>query len=101
MLAAGLASAVGSVGARSAGCGEPGDDPWRRDDSATQQPVMGAQVIAVGTTRGALPTARRVHAAGACWRVTLRAQRLGYALAQRSVTADDGSTTTADFAFAP
>lgn len=67
-------------------------------DSATQQPVVGAQVTVLGTTRGATTDTAgafvlRIPAGPA----TLRAQRLGYAPAQRAVTATMTSDATADF----
>jgi len=67
-------------------------------DSATQQPVLGAQIIALGTTRGAITDETGAYTlrvpAGT---ISLRVQRLGYAPMQRSVVATESGTTTADF----
>ena len=56
-------------------------------DSATQQPVLGAQIIALGTTRGAITDETGAYTlrvpAGT---ISLRVQRLGYAPMQRSDT---------------
>src|ERR1700712_1041588 len=67
-------------------------------DSSSHAPVPGAQIVAVGTTRGAL-----TDSAGAYTlrippgSVTIRVQRIGYAPAQRTVTATLDGTATADF----
>ena len=98
LLAAGLAIAVGSPGASAQGAASLATIHGVVSDSANQQPVMGAQVLAVGTTRGALTDSTGAYTlrvpAGA---VQLRVQRLGYAPVERAVTATDASTITADF----
>jgi TonB-linked SusC/RagA family outer membrane protein len=67
-------------------------------DSASQQPVAGAQVIAVGTTRAALTdTAGAYTLRVPAGSVALRVQRLGYAPAERTVSASEASIVTADF----
>ncbi|HEV7705990.1 MAG TPA: carboxypeptidase-like regulatory domain-containing protein, partial [Gemmatimonadaceae bacterium] len=67
-------------------------------DSATQAPVVGAQIIALGTTRGALTDTAGAYVlrvpAGS---ISLRVQRLGYAPVTRAVTASLASEATADF----
>ncbi len=67
-------------------------------DSATQQPVMGVQIIAIGTTRGAITDSAGAYTlrvpAGT---VPLRAQRLGYAPVARTVQVARGSEATVDF----
>jgi TonB-linked SusC/RagA family outer membrane protein len=67
-------------------------------DSASQQPVAGAQIIALGTTRGALTDSAGTYTlrvpAGS---ISLRVQRLGYAPVQRTVQASANSEVTADF----
>lgn len=98
LLAAGLAIAVGSLGAGAQDAASLATIHGVVSDSANQQPVMGAQVLAVGTTRGALTDSSGSYTlrvpAGA---VQLKVQRLGYAVAERNVTATEGGTTTADF----
>ncbi len=67
-------------------------------DSASHAPVVGAQIIAVGTTRGALTdTAGAYTLRVSPGSVSLRVQRIGYAPAQRTVTATLDGTVTADF----
>jgi TonB-linked SusC/RagA family outer membrane protein len=67
-------------------------------DSATQAPVVGAQVIALGTTRGAITdTAGAYVLRVPAGTVSMRVQRLGYAPSQRTVTATLTGDVTADF----
>ncbi|MEO8879649.1 MAG: carboxypeptidase regulatory-like domain-containing protein, partial [Gemmatimonadaceae bacterium] len=67
-------------------------------DSATHAPVGGAQIIAVGTTRGALTdTAGAYTLRVSPGTVSLRVQRIGYAPSQRTVTATLDGTATLDF----
>ncbi|MEP7087593.1 MAG: SusC/RagA family TonB-linked outer membrane protein, partial [Gemmatimonadota bacterium] len=67
-------------------------------DSATHAPVVGAQVIAVGTTRGALTdTAGAYTLRVPPGTVSVRVQRIGYAPSQRTITATLDGTATADF----
>ncbi len=67
-------------------------------DSANHQPVVGAQVIAVGTTRGTVTdTAGAYTLRVPPGVVTIRVQRIGYAPGQRDVTATLDGTATADF----
>jgi TonB-linked SusC/RagA family outer membrane protein len=67
-------------------------------DSTSRRPIAGTQVVVVGTTRGALTddagrfTIRGVPAG----QVTLRANRLGFAPAERRLTVGGGETATAD-----
>lgn len=67
-------------------------------DSANHQPVVGAQVIAVGTTRGTITDTVGAYTLrvppGA---ITIRVQRIGYAPSQREITATLDGTATADF----
>src|SRR5665647_1718228 len=71
-------------------------------DSGSHAPVVGAQVIAVGTTRGAITdTAGEYTLRVSPGTVTLRVQRIGYAPAQRVVTATLDGTATADFVLRP
>lgn len=68
-------------------------------DSASHQPVVGAQVVVVGTTRGAITdTAGAYTLRVSPGSLTIRVQRIGYAMGQRAVTATLDGTTTADFA---
>jgi len=72
----------------------------RVTDRATQQPIADAQVLIVGTTRGA-----RTSDAGQ-YRLTavpggairIRVIRLGYEAETRSLTVNGSETVTADFA---
>ena len=67
-------------------------------DSATHAPVYGAQVIAVGTTRGAITdTAGAYTLRVSPGAISIRVQRIGYAPAQRTVTATLDGTATTDF----
>jgi TonB-linked SusC/RagA family outer membrane protein len=67
-------------------------------DSATQQPVVGAQIIALGTTRGAITdTAGAYTIRVPAGSVSLRVQRLGYAPTSRTLQVSAGSEATADF----
>lgn len=68
-------------------------------DSATGRPVSGVQVTVVGGPARALTgdagTYQLVNVASGS--VTVRAQRIGYAAASRTVSVSDGGTATADF----
>ena len=69
-------------------------------DSVSGEPVVGAQVTVVGTTRGAITNDRGVYLvtrvpAGA---VTVRAQRIGFAPGVHAVTLTAGDTATVNFA---
>jgi len=67
-------------------------------DSATQAPVVGAQVIALGTTRGAITdTAGAYVLRVPPGTIAMRVQRLGYAPVTRTVTATLANDVTADF----
>jgi TonB-linked SusC/RagA family outer membrane protein len=69
-------------------------------DRATQQPLTAAQVVVVGTQRGAITGedgSYRISGV-APGRVQLRAQRIGYEAQTQLVTATAGETVTADFA---
>lgn len=67
-------------------------------DSANHQPVVGAQVVAVGTTRGTITDTAGAYTLrvppGAA---TIRVQRIGYAPSEREITATLEGTATADF----
>ena len=71
-------------------------------DSANQQPVVGAQVIALGTTRGAITDTSGAYIlrvpAGT---FSLRVQRLGYAPVQRTLSVSEASEANADFRMRP
>jgi TonB-linked SusC/RagA family outer membrane protein len=68
-------------------------------DSAGRRPIPGVQIVVPGTTRGTMTdeagryTIRGVSAGP----MTLRAQRLGFAAAERRITVGAGETVTADF----
>ena len=72
----------------------------RVTDRATQQPIADAQVLIVGTTRGARTTDtgqfRLVSVPGGTIRI--RVIRLGYEAETRTVTISGNETVTADFA---
>ena len=72
----------------------------RVTDRATQQPIADAQVIVVGTTRGARTTDAGQYrlAAIAPGQVRIRVLRLGYEAEVRTVDVGAGETVTADFA---
>ncbi|AHG89359.1 TonB-dependent outer membrane protein, SusC/RagA [Gemmatirosa kalamazoonensis] len=68
-------------------------------DRGSQQPLAGAQVVLIGTTRGTLTNDQGVYRiagvpAGAH---PLRALRIGYAATSQIVSVTAGQTTTADF----
>jgi TonB-linked SusC/RagA family outer membrane protein len=67
-------------------------------DSASTEPVFGAQVLVLGTTLGTITDSAGKYAlrvpAGA---VVIRVQRLGYAPVTRAVEATNGSVTAIDF----
>ena len=72
-------------------------------DRTNQQPVANAQVVIVGTTRGALSDEQGQYRlptipAGT---VQVRALRIGYEAATQSVTVPASGNVTADFALAP
>ncbi len=72
-------------------------------DRSTQQPVPNAQVLIVGTTRGIQTDDQgQFRLAGVdAGTVQLRALRVGYAAASKTVTVVTGQTVTADFALEP
>jgi TonB-linked SusC/RagA family outer membrane protein len=71
-------------------------------DSSNHAPVPGAQVIAVGTTRGALTDSAGAYILRVSpGTVTVRVQRIGYARSERDVTAALDSPVTADFVLRP
>ena len=72
----------------------------RVTDRATQQPITDAQVLIVGTTRGARTTdAGQYRLTGVpVGTVRLRVIRLGYEAETRSVNLDANATATEDFA---
>ena len=72
-------------------------------DRASQQPVVGATVRVVGTTRGAQTSDQGTYritgvTAGA---VNVQALRIGYASITRPVTIANGETATVDFTLEP
>jgi TonB-linked SusC/RagA family outer membrane protein len=69
-------------------------------DQATQAPVLDAQVVVVGTQRGAATDAQgRFTITGVpAGTYELRVRRVGYAPAVQRVTVSSGSVATADFA---
>ncbi|HXY30995.1 MAG TPA: TonB-dependent receptor [Gemmatimonadaceae bacterium] len=71
-------------------------------DSITRQPVVGAQISAVGTTRATFTdTAGAYTLRLPPGTATLRAQRLGYGPSQRGVTVGEGQDQTVDFVLTP
>ena len=72
-------------------------------DSATSQPVPGVQVTAVGTPRnGVTDVAGRYSISGLLpGSVTLRARRIGYSEAERTVTLSAAEGVTVNFILAP
>jgi TonB-linked SusC/RagA family outer membrane protein len=68
-------------------------------DSASQQPVVGAQVQVVGTPRGTLTDSdgRYTLSGVPAGAIHLRAQRIGFAPAERRLDAAAGDTIVADF----
>ena len=69
-------------------------------DVATHQPVPSAQIVVVGTTRGAVAGpdgSYRINGV-APGRVLVRAQRIGYASATDTVSVTADQSTTVDFA---
>jgi TonB-linked SusC/RagA family outer membrane protein len=72
----------------------------RVSDRATQQPIGDAQILIVGTTRGARTTdAGQYRLAGVpAGNVRIRVIRLGYEAETRTLTINGNETVTADFA---
>src|ERR1043166_1301642 len=69
-------------------------------DRASQQPIVGATVRVVGTTRGAQTSDQGTYRitgvpAGT---ITVQTLRIGYGSASRPVTIGEGETATLDFA---
>jgi TonB-linked SusC/RagA family outer membrane protein len=75
----------------------------RVTDRATQQPIADAQVLIVGTTRGARTNdAGQYRLAGVpAGSVRIRVIRLGYEADTKAITLNGGETTTADFTLGP
>src|SRR3954471_9974218 len=72
-------------------------------DRATQQPIVGATVRVVGTTRGAQTSDQGTYRitgvnAGA---VNIQALRIGYASITRPLTVTAGGSATMDFSLEP
>lgn len=72
-------------------------------DSSTGRPIPGVQVTLSGGARGAMTGENGVYQingvpSGAA---TVRAQRIGYAASERSVSVSSGGTATADFTLKP
>lgn len=72
-------------------------------DSATRQPVPGVQITIVGTTRGTLTddAGRYVLRSVAPGPHTIRAQRLGYGILDRSLTVAANQSVDADLSLSP
>jgi TonB-linked SusC/RagA family outer membrane protein len=72
----------------------------RVTDAASGQPIVGAQVIVVGSQRGAQANEDGTYRLPNVPPGTLRIQalRIGYAAQTRTVTVGEGATVTADFA---
>jgi TonB-dependent SusC/RagA subfamily outer membrane receptor len=68
-------------------------------DQATQRPIQEAQVIVVGTQRGAVTDQQgRYNITGlAAGSYQIRARRIGYAQSDQQVSVGAGATSTADF----
>ena len=68
-------------------------------DSSTAQPIAGVRVTIAGSTSGMLTDrdGRYLLSGLAPGTVTVRAQRIGYGLRERTVTVVEGGTVTADF----
>ena len=71
-------------------------------DQATQAPVIGAQVMVVGSQRGSMTDGEGRYTISGVPAGTheVRARRVGYGLATQRVTVSDGATATADFTLA-
>lgn len=69
-------------------------------DSSTRQGIAGAQIQVVGTTRGTLTNASGEYTIGGvpAGTVTVRAQRIGYARADRRITVTAAGRQTLNFA---
>jgi len=72
-------------------------------DSSTGRGVAGTQISIVGTTRGALSGESGAYSLAPVpvGSVIVRAQRIGYAAQQRTVTVPANGTATVDFALRP
>lgn len=68
-------------------------------DSTSREPVPGAQVRVVGSTVGALSTSTGAYVIHSVTpgSVQVRVQRVGYAMAERTVTVAAGDTAVVDF----
>ncbi|HUQ81420.1 MAG TPA: SusC/RagA family TonB-linked outer membrane protein [Gemmatimonadaceae bacterium] len=93
--AAALTTPVVAVGAQATGI-----ITGRVTDRSTQQPISDAQVLVVGTTRGARTTdAGQYRLPGVpAGQVRIRVIRLGYEAEARTLTVGANETVTADFA---
>ena len=92
---AALATPVVAAGAQATGT-----IAGRVTDRATQQPISDAQVLVVGTTRGARTSDAGQYrlAAVPTGQVRIRVLRLGYEAEVRTLTVGANETVTADFA---
>lgn len=72
-------------------------------DRVTQQPIVAAQIVIVGTTRGAVTAddGRFRIAAVPVGTHQLRALRIGYQAGAQTITVTAGGTATAEFMLAP
>jgi TonB-linked SusC/RagA family outer membrane protein len=100
ILAAAVTVFVPVVGARAQATGTI---TGRVTDRATQQPIPDAQVLIIGTTRGARTTDAGQYrlASVPAGTVRLRVIRLGYEAETRSITLNGNESATADFALGP
>ena len=97
IVVAGAAMVVPMIGAAAQATGTIAG---RVTDKATQQPIGDAQILIVGTTRGARTADNGQYrlAAVPTGAVRIRVIRLGYEAETRTVTANGSETVTADFA---
>ena len=97
IVVAGAAMVVPMIGAAAQATGTIAG---RVTDKATQQPIGDAQILIVGTTRGARTADNGQYrlAAVPTGAVRIRVIRLGYEAETRTVTVNGSETVTADFA---
>jgi TonB-linked SusC/RagA family outer membrane protein len=95
-----VGAAVLTTPVAAAGAQATGTITGRVTDKATQQPIADAQVLIVGTTRGARTGDAGQYrlAAVSAGTIRLRVIRLGYEAETRTITLGANDTQTADFA---
>ena len=98
-----VVAAVLTTPVAAAGAQATGTITGRVTDKATQQPIADAQVLIVGTTRGARTSDAGQYrlAAVNARTIRLRVIRLGYEAETRTVTLGASETQTVDFALGP